>query len=138
MYPPPAIVMENRDLGSGVFLLRLLNEEIAQAALLKPGCFVMLQTGSAVSEGVPDPMLSRPMSIQKSDGRVFDVLYRIVGLGTGCLSRLEKGDQINVLGPLGNSFSLPEKENGFGGRDADSERWSGREMGGLAWGFQSG
>ncbi len=68
-----------------------------------PGQFVMLE----VSTGYY-PFLRRPMSIERifSDG--VSILYKVCGEGTKILSTLSVGEKINVQGPLGNSFPIPE------------------------------
>jgi dihydroorotate dehydrogenase electron transfer subunit len=60
----------------------------------------------------PIPVLRRPFSLagrrDRSDGIVeIDIIHRVVGLGTDWLSRLEVGQSVSVLGPLGNRFILP-------------------------------
>jgi dihydroorotate dehydrogenase electron transfer subunit len=75
---------------------------------LKPGQFVMLR----VFDGV-DPLLRRPFSVHKlveSDGRVtgIEILYKVVGKGTRLLAGIRAGDSLDVLGPLGSAFLLPE------------------------------
>jgi dihydroorotate dehydrogenase electron transfer subunit len=56
-------------------------------------------------------MLRRPFSLagrRDVGGRVeIDIIHRIVGIGTEWLSRLGVGDEVGVLGPLGNKFDLP-------------------------------
>lgn len=58
-----------------------------------------------------EPLLRRPLSLadQRDDqGRSeLEIIYRVVGTGTGFLARLERGDAASVLGPLGNPFPLP-------------------------------
>jgi dihydroorotate dehydrogenase electron transfer subunit len=58
-----------------------------------------------------EAMLRRPFSLagrQDVDGAVeIDIIHRVVGVGTNWLSRLAPGDQVNVLGPLGNVFPAP-------------------------------
>lgn len=76
---------------------------------IKPGQFVMLR----IAEGI-DPLLRRPFSIHRpiiTDGRIqgIEILYKVVGKGTSLLSQRKRGDRIDVLGPLGSAFLLPEK-----------------------------
>ena len=54
------------------------------------------------------PYLRRPMSIYNFDYDANEVefLYKIHGSGTHTLSKLKKNDYLNVLGPLGNSFTI--------------------------------
>jgi dihydroorotate dehydrogenase electron transfer subunit len=73
------------------------------------GQFVMLRPPMAL-----DPFLPRAFSIYRlqtpADSKVpvVEVLYKILGKGTQCLSRMEAGQELEILGPLGNSFSVPE------------------------------
>jgi dihydroorotate dehydrogenase electron transfer subunit len=41
------------------------------------------------------------------DAGRLSFLYKVTGVGTEALSRLQPGDQLNVMGPLGNGFSIP-------------------------------
>jgi len=52
--------------------------------------------------------LRRPMSVltTHTDGS-FDIYYKIHGVGTAMLANVTIGDALTVLGPLGNTFSLP-------------------------------
>ncbi len=85
----------------GTYLLRLKNQFIASN--FKPGQFVMLKANSHSFE----PLLSRPFSIfNKFDENEFEVLYRVYGKGTYILSKITKGNFLNVVGPLGNGFNF--------------------------------
>lgn len=58
------------------------------------------------------PVLRRPFSLAGRrdfvDGSVeLDLIHRIVGAGTEWLSKLEPAQEVNLVGPLGNSFPLP-------------------------------
>lgn len=96
-----ASVEQNLDLGGGVRLLRLRAPGIGPG--MAPGRFAMLSVGGGV-----DPLLRRPFSIQRVVGDSIEILFRVVGRGTARLAALEPGDGLEVLGPLGTSFRLPE------------------------------
>jgi dihydroorotate dehydrogenase electron transfer subunit len=71
-----------------------------------PGQFVMVRPPL-----VTDPLLPRAFSIYRIslDGGgapVVEILYKILGKGTQCLSRMEPGREVEILGPLGNSFTV--------------------------------
>jgi len=70
---------------------------------VKPGQFVHLR----VSDGL-EPFFRRPFSIYRAK-KYLEVFYEVVGPGTRTLASKVKGDIIDVLGPLGNAFSLPSK-----------------------------
>lgn len=68
---------------------------------VKPGQFYMLKL-----EG--QTLLPRPISVcEKNDGTIT-FLYAVVGQGTKEYAVLEKGDYINLTGPLGNGFKIDE------------------------------
>ncbi len=98
-----ATIIENRDLGGGVWLMRLREPTVAAAAAGQPGRFVMLSCGPDLA-----PTLRRPFSIQRATGDTFDVLYRVVGEGTGLMAAMQAGASVKVIGPLGRTFTLPQ------------------------------
>ena len=51
--------------------------------------------------------LRRPFSIQDVDGDNIEILVKVVGDGTRQL--VDRADDWNILGPLGNSFSDNKK-----------------------------
>lgn len=54
------------------------------------------------------PFLRRPMSVYRidRDNKRLAFLYKITGVGTAAMSKLEPGDSLNVFGPLGRGFWL--------------------------------
>ncbi len=56
----------------------------------------------------PVAVLRRPFSLAGRRGDEIDIIHRVVGLGTRFLSTLSASDEISILGPLGNIFTLPE------------------------------
>lgn len=96
-----ATIIENRNLGGGIWRMRLMEPTIA--ATSAPGQFVMLACGPDLA-----PTLRRPFSIQRTRGDWFEVLYRVVGQGTALMAELEEGSPVKVLGPLGGTFTLPQ------------------------------
>ena len=57
-------------------------------------------------------MLPRPISlceIDKEQGRLR-IVYRVVGAGTKEFSAYQAGDDIEIMGPLGNGFPVKEKK----------------------------
>lgn len=76
-----------------------LSEVIMPAA----GQFYMIQVGNTL-----DPLLKRPFSIFRYKNNSLKFLYRIRGKGTQCLSGFKQGDTIQLVGPLGNGYQLPD------------------------------
>ena len=52
----------------------------------------------------------RSQYIWQRDARNKDVIHRVVGVGTDWMARLKAGDEVFILGPLGNQFQLPPAE----------------------------
>lgn len=98
-------VIENKRLNNDFFILNL--EGISKIPVLKPGQFAQVRV-----DGSPETFLRRPISIHDVDygKNSFKVLIQIVGKGTEKLSKLVTGDILNLVYPLGNSFSLPAPE----------------------------
>ena len=50
----------------------------------------------------------RPQSIYRIDGAagLLEFLYKVVGRGTQGMATLKRGDQLSMVGPLGNGFTL--------------------------------
>jgi len=93
----------NRKITSGVFLLGLMSPSLASES--RPGQFVMVR----VTEGI-DPLLRRPFSIcGTTDGKIVLILYKIVGQGTEILAGKKAGETLSVMGPLGQGFNMPGK-----------------------------
>jgi len=76
-----------------------------------PGQFVNV----LVSPGVTDPFLRVPLGIHRIKKSGIALLYKVVGSATTILSQKKEGDEINVLGPLGNGFTLKASRKGKGG-----------------------
>ncbi|MDW8113436.1 MAG: dihydroorotate dehydrogenase electron transfer subunit [candidate division WOR-3 bacterium] len=56
-------------------------------------------------------LLRRPFSIADvKDSEIF-FIFRIVGKGTFLLSKLNKNDEIDILGPLGKAIEIPEEKD---------------------------
>ncbi len=93
--------------------LRLvLNGPGAQCfAQAKAGQFVQLACRDLGNLRCPTPLLRRPFSIagieREGEQLHLEILYRVRGPGTNWLAHRSEGETINLLGPLGNGFTLP-------------------------------
>jgi len=102
-------VTENRSIKPSCFALGIYCPPIADR--IRPGQFVMLKVSDDNS-----PLLRRPFSVYKSypgghpekrkRGHLF-IFYKEVGRGTRKMTSLKKGQKVDLIGPLGNGFSLP-------------------------------
>jgi dihydroorotate dehydrogenase electron transfer subunit len=58
-----------------------------------------------------DPLLRRPFSIHRCPGGdQLHMLFRVVGRGTRLLAGIHPGEQLNLIGPLGQGFRLKPAE----------------------------
>lgn len=99
-YRESAAVVEQRQIAADIYSLWIRTERIAEEA--GPGQFLSLYSKD------DSRMLPRPISICEIDreGKRIRMVYRVAGQGTEEFSRLQAGDHIEVLGPLGNGFPL--------------------------------
>lgn len=97
------LIVAHQEIIPGYYSLVLANQLIAQNA--QPGQFLHVRCG-----GTYDPLLRRPISIHALDKDKGEVtlLYRVVGQGTSLLAQKKVGETLDVLGPLGQGFVLPE------------------------------
>ena len=92
-----APVISNDEIMPGTHFIWLKSPQVADIA--KPGQFAMVYCGE-------DTLLRRPFSIHQIDGDKIALLFRIVGTGTKWLSAIKAKDSLDILGPLGNGFTI--------------------------------
>ncbi len=98
-----ARVRRQEQIADDIYSLILETPEIAKQA--KAGQFVSLYSKDGAN------LLPRPISlceIDKKEGTIR-LVYRIAGKGTKEFAALSAGDVIDVMGPLGNGFTLKDK-----------------------------
>ena len=83
----------------------LIVDASPKALTVKPGQFFNLLCPSP-DEG--ELWLRRPQSVYRIDQakRRIEFLYKCVGRGTNGLAKLKRGDDLNMVGPLGVGFSV--------------------------------
>ncbi|MBU1087357.1 MAG: dihydroorotate dehydrogenase electron transfer subunit [Candidatus Omnitrophica bacterium] len=107
LYDLKAKIEKNQQLSASVYYLELSMPKIP--AKLKPGHFVHIRLMHT-----NDPLLRRPLSVNRIVERKLKnkiirnigIVYKIVGKGTNLLKEMAAGEQVDVLGPLGNGFEL--------------------------------
>ena len=99
-------VVRNTDLTPRHFLLELLAPQ--KLPEMFPGQFVQV-----LVENSPSTFLRRPFSIHHLDTKenTIRLLIQVKGDGTRKLRQLRPGESVNLLFPLGNSFSIPERSD---------------------------
>jgi dihydroorotate dehydrogenase electron transfer subunit len=100
-------VLANTDLGAGNWLLEFGAPEMA--ATMQPAQFFMIGIpGSSTVLRRPYSVCGLPGTFEDRPAGALQVLYKVIGQGTGLLAALAPGAQITVLGPLGNGFTPPQ------------------------------
>ncbi len=94
-----AKVLESSNLAQDVYSLRFSTTAAKYAV---PGQFINIFSKDG------SKLLPRPISICEIDKEqsALRVVFRVVGAGTEEFSKLVAGDEITVMGPLGNGFPL--------------------------------
>ena len=86
-------IAHNRSLTADVFEMRLLGDT---SAITAPGQFINIKL-----DGL---FLRRPISVCDWDETSITIIYKVVGKGTAQMSRMQEGEQLDVLTGLGNGF----------------------------------
>ncbi len=95
-------VTDNRRLAQGFFVVKVSSSTGLPEIL--PGQFVQI----LVTES-PSTFLRRPLSVHDVDygSNTISLLIQVAGAGTERLSRLGRGETVNLIYPLGNAFTMP-------------------------------
>lgn len=102
-YQLSATVTASAQVTVDIIRLALRAPAISQAAT--PGQFVMVRSGAGL-----DPLLRRPFSISRvNDDTTLELLVKVIGKGTQGLAALKVGDLVDLLGPLGQGFTLADQ-----------------------------
>jgi dihydroorotate dehydrogenase electron transfer subunit len=98
-----ANIIEHVEVCHNHYKMVLHSPKIAEIA--KPGQFVHVKINETLS-----PILRRPISlhgINKEEGTIT-LLYHVIGEGTKLLAQKPQGDKLDIMGPIGNGFNIPE------------------------------
>lgn len=99
-----AVVMSMEQLSDDIYSLWIKEQTIAAEA--KAGQFISFFSKDG------SKLLPRPISIceiDKANG-ALRVVFRVVGFGTKEFSQLKEGETVDVMGPLGNGYTLEGKK----------------------------
>ncbi|MBU1005983.1 MAG: dihydroorotate dehydrogenase electron transfer subunit [Candidatus Omnitrophica bacterium] len=80
---------------------KIILDAVYIAKHAKPGQFVQVRCASGT-----EILFRRPFSIHRARSGKIEMLYEVVGKGTEVLSCKRSGECVDVLGPLGNGFTL--------------------------------
>lgn len=97
-------ISNKKEIAPGIIDMRIISQEIAQQA--KPGQFLNIKCDNGLNA-----ILRRPISICDVDVEKNEVrfVFQIKGEGTKLLASKTIGDCIDILGPLGTSYTLETK-----------------------------
>ena len=88
-------VTENHRIAENVYKMALEHPDLEEQ---KPGQFVNIK--------LQDRFLRRPISVCASGKGWITIIYKTVGRGTEQMSRIRKGEKLDVLTGLGNGYDL--------------------------------
>lgn len=93
-------IVHQAEIAHNIFELKLQGELVQE---MTPGQFVHVKVGDSF-----EPLLRRPISIANINKEIdeFTMIYRAEGRGTSLMALRQVGDQLDVLGPIGNGFPV--------------------------------
>lgn len=99
-----AVIVSQKCIGTDIYDMVLSFPRGAKEA--KPGQFIAMYCEDGTK------LLPRPISICGIDAEngTLRVVYRIAGEGTRLFSKMKERDSLEVLGPLGNGFTMKEEK----------------------------
>lgn len=102
------VVTENNELNQNYSLIKLTTQDGSILPKMLPGQFVQIRV-----DGTNKTFLRRPISVNFVDESKNElwILIQKVGDGTNKICEAKKGSFLNLLLPLGNSFSEPQNSS---------------------------
>jgi len=94
-----SVIVHNERLAEAVYSISILCPDIADTA--RAGQFLNIKCGA-------ERLLRRPISICCIDGGKVKFVFEVKGAGTDWLAKRAAGQILDVMGPLGNGFSVPD------------------------------
>ena len=94
-------ILSRKEVAPNIFLIKLSTPSVTQEAL--PGQFIHIKCSTDNY-----PLLRRPLSIHRIDkekGEIY-ILFQVVGEGTKLLADRTIGDDLDIMGPIGNGFNI--------------------------------
>ena len=99
-----ATILENKLIASNIWEMKMTAPEIVEQ-YKGAGQFIQILVQSSW-----DRPLRRPMSIAAIDGDQISIIYKVFGVMTQILTKLKPGAALDILGPLGNTFTWGNDE----------------------------
>ncbi len=97
------IIADHQDINPEFFKIKVRSENDFDT--IYPGQFAEVLVPNS-----KEAFLRRPLSVHNVNYKenIIEFLIQIVGEGTKALKELKPGDKLNIIFPLGNSFTTPE------------------------------
>jgi len=99
-------ILSKEEVAPNIFLIKLSALSVVQDSL--PGQFIHIKCSKDNY-----PLLRRPISIHRVDkekGELY-ILFQVKGEGTNLLAQRAIGDDLDIMGPIGNGFTIyPESK----------------------------
>lgn len=92
-------VLTNEKCTEGIYRLRFECPKLARNS--RPGQFINVHVTDSYT-----PLLRRPFSIHRAEAGWIEILFDVRGKGTWLLSQVQPNEFLNILGPLGNTFTI--------------------------------
>ena len=93
------LILSNEEIMPSTYLIWVATEHCAKSA--RPGQFLMVRCDDGYRR-----LLRRPISIHSYRKDSVALLFKTVGQGTSWLSQRRSGDELDLVGPLGNGFHI--------------------------------
>ena len=100
--PQKCRIVQNRRLDKTGSYFSLRVADFKAARRIYPGSFVHIKVAEAI-----DPFFRRAFSIADFDAASgeLEIIYKVIGRGTSILKHRTRGEELDLIGPLGNRFS---------------------------------
>jgi dihydroorotate dehydrogenase electron transfer subunit len=100
-------ILKKEKISQSIFKFAFEAGDIAKSA--NPGQFIQVRTSADYV-----PLWPRPFSICDADpgSGELSIIFKILGCGTSQLADMQSGQNVHLLGPLGNGFRLLKDEPG--------------------------
>ena len=92
-------IISNQEISKGVFEMVVDTRDFPKSI---PGQFVMVHLDKG------ELLLPRPISICRQEKNLMLLVYKVFGKGTDYLSKLKQNDEVRLMGPLGNGFTIKD------------------------------
>lgn len=91
-------VLENRQISPDFYQLKFVWKE--EWGIPQIGNFLELKVSESTA-----PLLRRPFAFSNYSNEVGEIIYQLRGESTKLLSKKQNGDEVDIIAPIGNSFT---------------------------------